>query len=814
MVEPTGVAERPRLAFVVGYPEKRDLAAGRLLADEGGRLLRQTLTGLGLPTSMYLTSVVKHEVERRGKKVPREALYADDRREAFPDLLIELDEVEPELIVALGEDAVKTLLRDEDAGINEAHGWYFDPEWLPAPVVPIQHPEDVIERPSRFRDLADGLKYVQSILDGEPPYVDPPYENYLLITDENYAPFERRLVELADRGARVAIDIETTGLDVLDGQILTVALSWQEGTAVVLDWDACFGDDLARLRMLDDLLSDCTCIYHNAQFDAHWLRRRGLPNVRIDGDTMLMHYCLDERQGHHGLKELAHLYYRAPAYGEEVDVENLVDEDIDDLRKYNGADADYTWRLDRDFSSALCEEDVEQVHDGILVPAVEHFIEFEDRGMLIDREYLEQCKTEWGQEYEDLEDELRSFDGAEELNLRSPKQVSEYLYGTLELEQMPANRRGYVDQSEIQRLTAEVDDEEAQEYFRSAPATAYAKLKPTSTNAYMLWWLAQQHDFPRVLVKLRDVQKRLDSYCYGILDCMSRDGRLRPSVLLHGTKTGRLSVHGPNIHGIPKDKRVKNLFVADPGYLLVHADYSQAEIRMVAHYAQDETLIQALEDDDIHSAIARELFGMTREQQDALPDGERKVRRRAAKTIAFGLIYGRTAHSLAPQIGVSEAEAEEYIERFFATMPKVRSWINRQRQQVLEDGEVRSLFGRVRRFDLITRQGKYHVQRQAVNMPIQSSVSDMTLLANLRIMDRLRGEGLEVLPWPHVHDGILLQVPEYAIRPAVRMIHEEMGRVPFDTEVPFTADVETAKRWGELSSVDEDWLEGEEDEEE
>ena len=263
-----------------------------------------------------------------------------------------------------------------------------------------------------------------------------------------------------------------------------------------------------------------------------------------------------------------------------------------------------------------------------------------------------------------------------------------------------------------------------------------------------------------------------------------------------------MSSTGPNIHGMPRKKVIKDIFIADPGYTLIHADYSQAEIRMMAHFAKDKNLMKAMQEQDIHRAISKELFSLTDEQLDAMPDEEVKFKRRAAKTIAFGLIYGRSAKSLAPQLNVSLHEAEAYMKRFFRMMPDVTKWIAKQKDIVARKQEVSSLYGRKRRFPFIAN-GRHmsEVKRQAVNMPIQSSVSDMTLLANLRILAVLRGRGMKPLPWPHIHDGFLIQVPKDRLDECIEVVISEMHDVGFETDVPFKCEVDAGDRWGSMEKI-------------
>jgi DNA polymerase I len=198
------------------------------------------------------------------------------------------------------------------------------------------------------------------------------------------------------------------------------------------------------------------------------------------------------------------------------------------------------------------------------------------------------------------------------------------------------------------------------------------------------------------------------------------------------------------------------------------------------------------------------LYRMTDEQLDALDPDTYGQLRRGAKNMVFGWIYERSDAGIASQLGVSVQEAAEHRERFFAAMPRVPAYINRQHDLVMREQEVCSIFGRKRRFPLILDRGHATaIQRQAVNMPIQSGVSDMTLLANLRILKRLRDEGIRVRPWPHIHDGFMLLVEEDRIDRGVEVLVEEMHDVGFETKVPFAIEAAVGPSWGSVKTVHE-----------
>jgi DNA polymerase-1 len=670
----------------------------------------------------------------------------------------------------------------------------------------------VLRDPDGFSDLADDIELAYLLAQGDsPPVVQPPYESFVMVNSKRrFIDLLLRLDEEKRYNRIVSIDLETEGLDPRRGEILSASFTFENFDTMVIDW---YNTTLEQRKEMAEALRGGRAVFHNGQFDLQWLWENGIP-VDIAFDTMLASYCLDERKGSHGLKRLATKYFRAPDYaaavrsteedGRKSSMALSAEDWVSDFRtrvmRYNGADSYYTMRLYQVLGPEMREDDVSWVHDNILVPAVRHFVRLEMNGMLVDTKYLEKLGQEWLDEIMTIETELRKFPGAGELNLRSSRQINEFLFDTLGLQTMPCDASGIVANETILAETSLVEDDEAQEFWRTQNVKSGTKAR--STGTYMLYWLAQQHEFPRLMVKHRLLSKQYGVYHDGYLAIMDDQNRIRPRYRLHGTRTGRLSSTDPNIHGMPRRKAIKKIFRADPGFTIIAADYSQAEIRMVAHLAEDDSLIQALGETDIHRAISKKLFSLTDKQLDAMSEEERSIKRRAAKTIAFGMIYGRSPQSIAPQLGVSVREAEGYVREFYKMMPRVKEWIGRQHALVMKQKEVSTIFGRKRRFPLvIDKRHASEIMRQAVNFPVQSAVSDMTLMAYMRIIDRLDEMGIPVKLWPHVHDGFYFQVRSADKSRAIEVTKEEMHRVPFDTRVPFSAEIMAGPNWGDLEKV-------------
>ncbi len=793
MVLPQGDGEG-YIAIVGGFPE---VIEG---TGEGDRLLHRILTELDADlTKVYYTHAVMCQVPpNRSPREPTLTEIGCCRRR----LIRELRDVGEQILMPLGKWANQSVVgKAED--IRKARG---KPEYLILGktdhlVMSSIDPVTLIRDPADFPDLCFDIERALGICNGEAVTIAPPIKAYKVVKADDRAGMIA-LLKILKHVDAMSIDLETDGLRFYGKDIVTCALSWDEST-VAFDWGIFKENDDLKGRFAKRV-KRIKCEFHNGPFDIPWLRDEGIfPNY--DFDTMLGSYVLDERSGIHGLERLAISHYKAPTYKfSKEDIKDPLKIPRDDLLIYNAIDADYTHRLTGDLRAEMTEDEF-SVMDNLALPAAEHFTDFFMTGMLVNQERLEKNGRKWERQLEELDEEIRQYPGASDVNPNSPKQVSKFLFETLGLRKMGGGKVDKLTQAILLEETRDVKDEEAQEYWKTQSSKMVAQMSLTSTNAYMLYWLAQQHDYPRLMVKHRLLAKKHGTYYGGLKESMWEDGRMRPSYRHHGTVTGRQSSSDPSIHGTPKDKFIKMTYIADPGFRILYGDFPQAEIRMVGHYANDKKLIAALNKSDIHRAIAIMLFRLTENQYDALPAEDREKMRRAAKTIAFGIIYGRTAKGLAPQLGVSVYEAQEYINRFFDAMPAVKLWIAYQRNQVLIDHEVSSIFHRRRRFPLIlNKRQRAEIQRQAVNMPIQSSVSDMTLLASIATCSKFDDLGIRYMRWPQIHDSFMVVVEEGAIREAGAIMKAIMEDVPFETDVPFSpVEIKCGKSWGTLKSLEE-----------
>jgi DNA polymerase-1 len=810
--------------FVAEAPGETEVDLGKPLVGKAGTFLRRVIKDLGMDENRcYFTNTCLCRPE--GNKKPN----AKAMQACFRRLLREIKLVQPKLIVTLGGVPTSALLRP-GRGITGAHGVYKELKFksgLTIGALPTFHPSGVLRGTEFFPDFVDDLDFARRIVAGETPVEPPPYHNYHIVdTQEGFEEF----LKLLHQQRFAACDIETDKTKWTEGVIMCVGFSWARGTAWILDWPVLLDQNLDNLHGLDEALKGVPLSFQNGMYDVPFLLHQGMQNVWYYFDTMLAHYVLDERQGTHGLEKMAVKYYKAPAwkwaFRKLMGIKGHVDDDKfalavskvpkHDLFMYNGADVDYTYRLTVDLAKQVKAEGLMHVLRDIEMPAARLFMEFTMSGMLVDQEYWKAMARGWRDEIKALEKQIREYPGIADINIGSTKQLAKLLFDEMGLLPFGGEKsfgKKKIDEQDIARAIREVSDPEARDYWTSQRTQMSEGLKgfggeakglsPRSTTTYMLYYLKQQHPLPGLIIRWRFLRKRYGMYYTGLKKHLWKDGRVHPEYRMTATRTGRKASEHPAMHNLPRGDMIYNIYIADPGWVDIHADYMTAEMRMMAHYSGDKHLLHIVDTSDIHTEFAKQIFHLTQEQVDAMPKDELKDKRIASKMITFGIPYGRSAAGLAPQLGVDKDEAEQYIKTFFKMFaPRLEKWLKYQRAKGVKEQLVISASGRRRRFPFI--RDKYHrreVERQVGNFVIQTTINEMTMVAECKSIERLRAAGIPCKPWPHIHDSLNILVPKPLWKPAVEIIVATMAEVPFPTEVNFPSEVEVGERWGELKTV-------------
>ena len=580
----------------------------------------------------------------------------------------------------------------------------------------------------------------------------------------------RALSRSLDGLREIAFDTETTGLDALEAEMVGFSLSWEAHTAYYVALPAERSEAQTWLELFRPHFErpDATWIGHNLKFDLQILANYGIRLVGTLRDTMLAHYLLEPDQ-RHGMDALAQNYLGYTP----ITIDSLIgakgknqksmrDVPAAEVAEYAAEDADVTWRLHEAFTPKLVEAGLESVLHDLESPLVPVLAGMERAGMAIDLEGLARYSVELGEDSARLEAEVRELAGVD-FNLGSPKQLGEVLFDRLKLD--PKAKKTKTGQY--------ATGEEVLENFRKA------------------------HPIVDKLLEWRQVGKLKSTYVDALPELVSpRTGRIHTTFNQAVAATGRLSSTNPNMQNIPvrseRGQRVRDLFVAGgPDRVLLSADYSQIELRVIASMSGDAGMIDAfLSGEDIHAATASKVFGLplsevTREQ------------RSQAKTVNFGIIYGVSAFGLSQQSTLSRSEAKEVIEQYFATYPGIKKYIDDQVAAARVNGYVETLLGRrryLRDIDSRNQAVRGHSERNAINAPIQGTAADIVKLAMIRIHDRLQREGLKSPMILQVHDELVFDAYSTEVESLRELVKFEM-EAAFTLSVPLVAETGVGRTW-------------------
>ena len=586
---------------------------------------------------------------------------------------------------------------------------------------------------------------------------------------------------------RVAIDTETTSLDAMRADLVGISLCVDIGEACYIPLGHRQGDGLDfsgdtidqlnlndALELLRPMFKDESVlkIGQNLKYDTLLLSRYDVEVCPLD-DTMLMSYALDAGRGGHGMDELSqtHLdhtpipFKQVAGSGKSKITFDLVA--IDKATDYAAEDADITLRLYEVLRPRLIAEKKKTLYETLERPLVPVLMQMEREGIKVDRTVLSRLSGDFAQAMAALEAEIHQLAG-EEFNLASPKQLGEVLFDRMGLEGGKKTKTG-----------------------------AWA------TGADVLESLAAQgHDLPVKILNWRQLAKLKNTYTDALPKFINPEtGRVHTSYSLAATTTGRLSSNEPNLQNIPirttEGRKIRSAFIAEKGNKLISADYSQIELRVLAHIADITSLKQAFADGlDIHAMTASEMFNVPIENMDP------SVRRRA-KAINFGIIYGISAFGLANQLGISRGEAKSYIDTYFERFPGIQDYMESTKEFCRANGFVETIFGRQVHYPEINSKNPAHrgfIERAAINAPIQGSAADIIRRAMIKMPEALVTAKLEARMLLQVHDELIFEAPEAQAEEVIKRISKTMEKAcapALSLSVPLKVDARAADNWEE-----------------
>ena len=577
------------------------------------------------------------------------------------------------------------------------------------------------------------------------------------------------------RGARVfALDTETTSVVARRAELVGISMAFADGKACYIPVAHLTGDQLDTtlvLNKITSLLSDpaLTMVGHNLKYDLTVLEAVGLVPRCTIADTMLMSYVLDAAGGRHDMDSLAKriLGVDTISYeyvcGKGAKQIGFAEVPLEQASEYASEDADITLRLFRHFEGRLENEpSLQSIYQDLELPVMLVLRDMENHGALLDGAILKSQSQSIGVRLEELEIEAQALAGRS-FNLASPKQLQEILFDEMRLPVLKKTPKG-------------------------AP----------STNEEVLQELALDYPLPKLLIEHRSLSKLKGTYTDKLPeDCDPADGRIHTSFHQAVTSTGRLSSSDPNLQNIPirsdEGRRIRKAFIAPVGWSVMAADYSQIELRIMAHLSGDQSLVDAFaRGDDIHRATAAEVF-------DLEPMFVTDEQRRRAKAINFGLIYGMSAFGLARQLGIERAEAAAYIDRYFERYPGVRHYMDATRAMAHDKGYVETVFGRRLTLpDIHARQipVRQAAERAAINAPMQGTAADIIKRAMLRVNKVLGEADLGCNLLLQVHDELVLEVCDRDLDAAKYLVRVEMEAAA-DLAVPLVVEIGSGESWFE-----------------
>ena len=620
-------------------------------------------------------------------------------------------------------------------------------------------------------DLFEGFGTESTTAVELPTEEEPEAETLLCYDAEKTAyrmadtPEERQaLMQVLMQAKAVSMDTETTGTEALDARLVGMSFAVEEGEAwyVPVVQDESIVEEFRPFYECPDILK----VGQNIKYDLQVLRNYGIRLAGPMADTMIAHYLLHPEM-RHGMDYLAEAYLRyrtipiTELIGSGKQQKSMADLSPEEIRVYACEDADITLRLHHLFLPQLKEQNLLPLFEDLEMPLVAVLAEMERNGVCLDTAALHETSGKFTRLMEDLEKEIHALAGME-FNIASPKQVGEVLFDRLQITSKP---------------------------------------KKTKTGQYVtsedvLESLRSKHPIVEKILEHRGVKKLLGTYVDALpLLINPRTRHIHTNFNQTITTTGRLSSSNPNLQNIPvrdaMGKEVRKAFVSCPGDLFFSADYSQIELRIMAHLSQDANLIDAfMQGHDIHTATAAKIF--KKELSEVTADERRK-----AKTANFGIIYGISAFGLAERMGVSRTEAKQLIDEYFITYPGVKVYMDRSIAMAREEGFTTTLWQRRCYLPDINSHNatvRGYAERNAINAPIQGTAADIIKVAMVRIHKRMQAEGVQSRMILQVHDELNFSVPPHEKETIQRIVIEEM-QAAAQLRVPLIADCGWGENW-------------------
>lgn len=619
-------------------------------------------------------------------------------------------------------------------------------------------------------------RFLDEIADKAAPEESWDYSKYKVIdTPDALSELSKSLQGLK----KIALDTETTSLDTHNAKLVGISMSWRQSEAVYIPvrgpiFDRVLDETLV-LETLRPVLEnlDVEIVGQNIKYDLLVLRRAGVNLSPTLTDTMVLSYLLASGERNHNLDELSRrlldhtMVPISDLIGKGKNQKCMNEIEVARVAEYAGEDVDAAWRLETLLAKQLHDEGLWTLYADLERPLIGVLANMEATGITIDVPRLKQLSEEFAARLEAISTEIYALAGRT-FNIASPPQLRQVLFEELGLKSTKKTPKG-----------------------------------EPSTDAEVLEELAAVHPLPKQIVQYRQLEKLKNTYLDALPSYVQNDGRVHASFNQVVAATGRLSSSDPNLQNIPvrseDGRQIRQAFIAGaPGWKLLTADYSQIELRLLAHYSQDPALVRAFaEDRDIHSVVASEIFGVP----EAAVTSEQ---RRMAKIANFGIIYGLSGYGLATRLGIPRPEADAYIDAYFKKYPGVAALITKTLETARDTGRVETVLGRRRVISGVkfTDRMRTQAERIAFNAVLQGSAADLIKRAMIAVDHRLAREGMEAKLLLQIHDELVLEAPDAEIPALADLVRHEMTTaIPFD--VPIKVDIAAGRNWLDVEDIDE-----------
>lgn len=768
------------LAIVGGAPGSYE-TEGKVLQGPAGETLRRMFAALGAPV-LERVAFITYAVPYR---TPDNRAPTSEELEHYREHLVEsLKEARPRVVLLMGNSALHALSDNHKLKITHERGKVREYEGFLC--MPTFNPSNVRRNPGNYKYLKLDVLEVRRLARGG-ELRKPPDVKWKVVPEALYEKAVDAI--LAKPGTRGA-DIETTGLDLHADRILDLGVEITDGFVLAFTGDFSPGTPLNkaihRLFATRSGEPELRFSWHNGKFDCSFLQHVGIP-ARVDDDGLLLHYCLDESQGGHDLKTLSMELLGADGYDlTKREKENMARVPKKRRLEYMAKDVVYTRAL-RDKLVEVVEKDpdLRKLYYETLIPVSNLLTRVEAWGILVDLEHLNELDKELTEERDQLTQELRELLDRPDFNPRSSKQVQEVMYGATGFRFKPLRGFG--------RTSKALVMERLETKMRAAGKGDHPACR-----------------FLALMRKIRKVNKLKGTYVDGVRRRIKADGRIHTSFKQHGTRTGRLSSEEPNMHAIPRDPKLRSLFRAPKGFVIMEADWSQVELRLIADKSRDPGLVKVYQNgEDLHDEVVNTVI------RPLLPNQTYTEQRYQAKIVNFGTAYGRGADSMARDYDLPLENCKRIIDGWRKRFAVAHAWLEGQATKALSGKPLVTRFGRKRRFGLINRETRSHIANEGKNFEIQSEASDLTARCAVEVAKTLP-EGVKIVNT--VHDSLIFEIPEeprlireFAIATVRKM--ETTAMELFNSPVPFKVDIKLGVSWGKGKEVDTETLQNMSDEE-